>query len=112
MTIYNLEPVLVTPPTLTPVSVEEAKLQCRIDHDDDDHLLELMVEAATGHHQRVTGRAFVTQTWRSYFPAFGFEPLWFPIRPVQSITSVAYYDAANTSQTVGAELYALYTADI
>jgi uncharacterized phiE125 gp8 family phage protein len=112
MSYYSLEPVLITPPSLTPVSLEEAKAQCRIDHDFEDTLLTLLIEAATGHHQRVTGRAFVTQTWRAYFPAFSSEPLWLPLRPVQSITSISYFDENDDSQIASSGLYALYSANI
>jgi uncharacterized phiE125 gp8 family phage protein len=112
MSAYSLDPVLVTPPDLTPVSLEEAKAQCRIDHDEDDVLLTLLIDAATGHTQRATGRAFVTQEWRAYFPAFTSEPLWLPLRPAQSITSVTYFDENDDTQTAAEELYALYSADL
>lgn len=62
-----MTPILVTPPALQPVTLDEAKLHCRIDHADDDILISAYIAAATGHLDGWTGilgRCILPQTWR------------------------------------------------
>lgn len=107
-----LAPVRVTPPAATPVSVAEAKAHLRVDHSDDDALIEALVQAATDHldgWSGILGRALVTQTWRvdlSRFPRC--DVLRLPLSPIQSISSIAYWDALNTDQTFAAQNYSLH----
>lgn len=59
-------PVLVTPPASHPITIDEAKLHCRIDHNDDDTLIEAYIGAAVGHLDGWTGilgRCIMPQTW-------------------------------------------------
>lgn len=103
--------VRVTPPAVTPVSLVEAKAHLRVDHSDDDALITALIEAATGHLDGWTGilgRALINQTWRVDVPAWGY-PLRLPLGPVQSVTSVAYWDVNNTDAVFAAERYSLHT---
>lgn len=62
-----MPPVLVTPPASLPVTLEDARLHCRVDHYDDDTLLATLIGAATGHLDGwtgVLGRCIMPQTWR------------------------------------------------
>ncbi len=65
-------PVLVTAPIALPVDLSEAKAHCRIDHNDDDVLIESYIGAATGHLDAWTGilgRCIMPQVWRVSAPA-------------------------------------------
>jgi uncharacterized phiE125 gp8 family phage protein len=53
---------LITSPALEPVSLEEAKLFLKIDHDAEDELLNDLIKAARENGEQYTGRAFITQT--------------------------------------------------
>lgn len=62
-----MTPVLVTPPALQLVTLDEAKLHCRVDHADDDTLIAGYIAAAVGHLDGwtgVLGRCIMPQTWR------------------------------------------------
>lgn len=83
-------PVLVTAPAMLPVSLAEAKLHLRVDHNDDDALIEGLVRAATEHFDGWTGilgRCLVEQEWRQDYDAFA-PCLPLPLGPVISIISV------------------------
>jgi hypothetical protein len=61
-----MTPVLVTPPTSSPVTLAEAKLHCRVDHADEDTLIDALIAAAVGYldgWRGVLGRAIMPQTW-------------------------------------------------
>lgn len=102
-------PELVTPPAATPVSVAEVKAQTRVDHDAEDDLLTLLIEAATAHldgYAGVLGRCLVTQTWKQEYDAFA-RCLRLPL-PAASVTSIIYLDSAGAaSAPVSSGDYAL-----
>lgn len=98
--------VVVTPPAEALVSVATMKNVLNVDHSLDDTLIAGLVAAATQEAERIMARALVTQTRRlalDCWPADGVILLDYP--PVQSITSVKYYDAANVLQTVSSTDY-------
>lgn len=106
-----LAPVRTIAPASEPVTLDEAKLHCRVDHDDDDDLIEGLIAAATGYLDGWTGilgRALITQTWRQDFHCFA-DRMRLSLLPVASITSVTYYDASNEQQTLDDGVYGLFT---
>lgn len=103
-------PVLVTAPAELPVSVAEAKLQCRIEAGDteQDSLLEIYLDAAVSHldgYSGVLGRCLVEQTWRQDFDALC-QNLRLPM-PALSVTSVSLFDADDAETVVSAANYEL-----
>lgn len=99
--------VLDTPPALEPISLGEAKAHCRIDGSAEDDTITIYIQAARQHIERVTRRSLITQTWVATFCGFpssrgGFR---LPYGPVQSITSVEYYDDLNVQTTLATNLY-------
>jgi hypothetical protein len=61
-----MTPYLVAPPVSQPVTLEEAKLHLRVDHDDEDALISGLILGAVGHldgWRGVLGRAIMPQTW-------------------------------------------------
>lgn len=103
-----LAPELVTGPAEPLVPLAEAKAHCRVDHDDDDSLIDGYIAAATAHldgWSGILGRALVTQVWRQAYCAFGVLRL--PLSPVQSVTEVAYTDRDGVEKTVAAADYVL-----
>jgi uncharacterized phiE125 gp8 family phage protein len=91
---------LVTPPALEPVTLLEAKAHARIDSTADDALVTNLIIAARQWAERTTGRAFITQTWKLAIDMLPIEKYWpddahsinLPRSPLQSVTSVQYYD--------------------
>jgi len=107
-------PVLVTAPAATPVSLVEAKAQCRVDSSDSDDFITALIAAAVSHLDGWTGilgRCLITQTWRQDYDGFCRE-MRLPLFPGASITSVKYDDADDVEQTVGASNYDLLTDDL
>lgn len=101
---------LITAPTTYPVTLAEAKLHCRVDVADDDALITALITAATEMAEQKTGLAIMTQTWELTLDAFP-DALELTRVPVQSITSVKYYDTAGAQQTLSPAAYALDNAD-
>jgi uncharacterized phiE125 gp8 family phage protein len=101
---------LITAPSTYPVTLAEAKLHCRVDLADDDTLIAALITAATEMAEQKTGRAIMTQTLELTLDAFP-EAFELTRVPVQSITSVKYYDTTGTQQTLSNTLYALDAAD-
>ena len=99
-------PVLVTPPSAAPVSLIEAKAHLRVDHDEDDDSINLLIGAAVGHLDGWTGilgRCLATQTWRQDYSCFA-PVLRLPLEPAASITSIT-----DDGEPVASESYSLAT---
>lgn len=83
-------PVLIMAPEFLPVSLAEAKLHLRVDHNDEDVLIEGLIGAATEYFDGwtgVLGGCLVEQEWRQDFDAFA-SCLPLPLGPVIRIISV------------------------
>lgn len=98
-------------PAVEPVTTAEAKAHLRVDHSTEDSLIAGLVQAARELCEAYTGRRFVTQTVRVSYADFPRgEYAWdsavrFPVEPVQSVSSVQYYDGDGTLTTLGASAY-------
>lgn len=90
--------VLVTPPATQPVSLSLAKSYCRVDHDDEDEVIALLIEQATNRAEKFTGRAFIDQTWDYYLDAFPSGEISLPLGPLIQVSTVAYRDASGNEQ--------------
>ncbi len=88
-----------TAPASEPVTTAEAKLSLRVDHSEEDDLIDEYIQAAREYVEGFTNRGLMTQTIKQYYAAF---PCALDLRfaPIQSVTSVKYYDGANVQQTL------------
>lgn len=119
-------PVLVTPPTIKPVTLTEAKAALDIGYSEKDTLITGLIAAATAYLDGWTGilgRALCEQTWRQDYDSFGSwsstrnvpygRPCYFgarqrlPLFPVISIASVKYLDTSGVQQTISSGNYTL-----
>jgi uncharacterized phiE125 gp8 family phage protein len=84
------------------MSVADAKAHCRIDTSADDSYVDALIQVATDRldgPSGITGRALVTQTWTVSVREPGErDRLYIPLTPVQSITSISYYDGNGDVQ--------------
>lgn len=102
--------VQVQKPAAPAVSLEEAKLHLRVEHDVEDSLIKRIVAAATERAEEIQARAFVTQTFRLGLPRFPRgRILRLPRPPLQSIESIRYLDSAGTEQEFPAGAYRVDT---
>lgn len=97
---------LHTPADALPVSVQEAKLHCRIiaDMNDvdpypEDDLIESLISAATLDAEHLMGRAVMPQKWQVTLDAFA-ASIDLQRPPVTAIESIQYVDAAGILRTL------------
>jgi uncharacterized phiE125 gp8 family phage protein len=133
----QLNTQLITPPTVEPVTLAQAKLHCRVDFTDDDALITAYITAARQYAEKYTGRAFFNQTWLrtlDFFPLYGDcnatrtpsqrhtwpYGTWYwdqvtielPTPRTVSVTSITYLDNSGTSQTLPASAYTVDTTSV
>jgi uncharacterized phiE125 gp8 family phage protein len=57
----------------------------------------------------IFGQALITQTWKVNLCGWPCDGIRLPLGPVQSVTTVKYYNSANSQATLSTANYALYT---
>lgn len=100
---------VITAAATEPVSLADAKLHLRVDHADEDVMIESLITAAREFAEHYTGRALATQTLEMALDSFpgssGEIELEMP--PVATVSSVKYTDTAGVEQTLESSKYAL-----
>jgi uncharacterized phiE125 gp8 family phage protein len=98
--------VRVTEPTQLVVTVSEAKVHLRVDHDAEDVLIERVIDAATEQCESFQRRAFCTQTWKLTLSRFPHgRTIRLPRPPLQSVESIEYRDRNGDLVTLDSEDY-------
>jgi len=92
-----------------PVTTAYVKNHLRVDISTDDTLIGNLVTAARISCEKYCQRSFVQHTYRADLPDF-WDTMVLPMGPVQSITSVKYYDTSSPSalQTLSSNIYRLF----
>jgi hypothetical protein len=113
---------IITPATQEPLSLDEAKAQCRVVGGDEDALITRYISAVREKVEADSERAFVNQTrriWYDQFPNAGarahrtlnpfpaqpwmyggaMQALEIPLKPVTAITMIEYIDPSGAWQT-------------
>ena len=103
---------LVTPPATEPVSLSEAKEHSRITGTDEDELITTFIEAAREYCEEYQNKAYITQTWDLSLDEFPDSPYSLPKPPLQSISSIKYYDQDGTEYEFNASDYLVDTASV
>jgi uncharacterized phiE125 gp8 family phage protein len=99
-------------PVQEPVTVNDAKLHCRalVDVNDEDGIIATYIRAAREIGEGHTGRGWLTQTWRMVCDDWS-EAMELPMAgPLQSVTTVKYYDSDGTLTTLSASNYTVDTS--
>jgi len=91
---------IVTPPTVEPLLLPEAKLFLRVDGSEEDSLITMLIAAARRRAEFLTGRYLISQDWKITLDGFPFEVLDPAVSPIQQVVGIAYYDKTNAQQTV------------
>ncbi len=100
---------LVTGPAVEPVTLAEVKAQARIADTNSDTVLALYIQAAREAAERYMNRGLYTQTWKLVLDRF-YEEIQLPrAAPLQSVTSITYYDTDAVSQTLSSTIYTVDT---
>lgn len=91
---------LITPPTVEPVSLAEAKLSARVTHADEDAWFsEIAIPSAREEVEHQLGRALIHQTWELTLDAFPAEFIRLDYPPLASVTVLQYVDPDGNLQT-------------
>lgn len=115
---------LTTAPALEPVTIEEARSQCRLTDSSEDGLLAGYLLAARHLAEERTGRVLVTQSWTEtwdhrwphghhhehrpdahHLGPYSRRRIMLGKAPVQSVTSVQYFDTSGAQQTLDPTQY-------
>jgi uncharacterized phiE125 gp8 family phage protein len=103
---------LITAPTVEPVTQAEVMRWSRIDAsgespDPVDTIIGMLIPAARKVAENITGRGLITQTWELVLDKFPCNEIEIGMLPIQSITSLKYYDSAGVLQTMSSANYVL-----
>lgn len=102
--------VIITPPATEPITLTEAKAQCRVDGTAEDALLTIYIQSAREQCEQRIGRKLITQTVEQRLDAFPDGEIQLEAVPVVSITSVKYDDGDGVEQTLAGSAYVLDSA--
>lgn len=91
-------------PTTEPVTLEQAKRQCRIFHDDDDGYLSDLIPVARSHVEKYCGALFAEREVELVADDWA-DLVLLPITPVVDVAAVTYTDMDGVDQTVGEGVY-------
>lgn len=97
-TVHPITPVLITGPTIEPVSLSEAKAWLRLDTIDEDGLVTALITAARLTVEAASRRLLMSQTWRlmmDYWPIGGTVKV--QISPFKAILAARSYDIYGNS---------------
>lgn len=103
---------VVTAPVVEPITVEEVRLFCRIDTEDEDSLIIDFIKGVRENAELFLGRALINQTIRmvmDYWPGIEVE---LPQPPLSSITSIETIDEDDTATTYSSSNYFAVTESI
>lgn len=101
---------LVTPPSVEPITLADAKEHLRIEHDADNAFITTLIIVAREYIEKIAWRALVSQTWETLFCEFPISDyMVLPKGPLQSVTSVQYIDTLGATQTLDTSVYEVDT---
>jgi uncharacterized phiE125 gp8 family phage protein len=107
--MFSFTSALVALTYAEPLTKDEAKENLHVAHDADDPRIRALIIAAREFVEVWTGRSLVTQAITlklDCFPSYEDDyTIRLPRGPVSALTSIAYYDTNNVSQTLSSSLY-------
>lgn len=100
--------IRVMSPAALPISLAEAKAQCRVSDASEDALLMAYVRSAVDYVEEYTGQRLITQSWA--YPVDAWPERWcsyipLPLAPVQSISEVSYLNTLGVPTILSPAIY-------
>ena len=104
-------PTVTVAPTNYPISLQDVKRNIGITIDDDSQDLSIFesIKSLTNWIEEYLNRSLITRTLTLDFDELE-DDLVLAGEPIQTITSITYYDTTNTQQTLSTDYYALDTS--
>ncbi len=123
----RIEFQLKTPPTVEPITLAETKAWLKVDHSDEDSLIQLLIATARERCESITGLSLMIQQWGAYLPAWPLnceEAWWDGVRegafiqqpqsavqlfhgPVRQIDTFTLWDAEGNTSDYPSDQYLL-----
>ncbi len=91
---------ITTAPDQEPVTLEDAKLHLRVDHDVEDVLITRYIRSARLWVEDYTHRKLITQTAELTLPDFPRRAIRLPFGKCSAVQSIKYFDSAGVQQTL------------
>lgn len=103
--------IVATAPASEPISLGEAKVHARVDHSDEDDLINSAISAAREYVEDYIRRKLITQTLRMKIDWTFPGVIELPFPPVQSVTAAAftYVDTNGDTTQVDTDVYTVDT---
>jgi uncharacterized phiE125 gp8 family phage protein len=102
--------VRYTAPAVEPVTLAEAKVQCKVDTSDDDAYISSLITMAREYVENTLDISLISQTWEARYDCFPMWEIILPRPPMASGTvTVIYRDEAGQSQTITSAASAFQT---
>ncbi len=102
---FDVQWIRTVAPVLSAVGLQEMKDHARITQSEGDATLQRYIDAATDAAEQYMNRGLLTQTWTLTLRWFA-DVMYLPMAsPLQSVTSLKYYDTAGTLQTLATSSY-------
>lgn len=102
---------IISKSTTLPVTLSDAKAQCRVDFTSDDTYITNLIIRAQDLLERETGVDLSTTVWQwsGHYNSLVDGVLTLERRPLQSVTGINYYDGSNTLQAWDSSNYYVTT---
>ena len=100
----------VSAPSSEPITLSEAKLYLRIDHNLEDALINDLIMAARMQAEQWLRRSLITQSWKLGYDDGNMSAVPLPMGPVIDITSVTLILSDGSTQLLAADAYKLNEA--
>lgn len=107
--------VLLEQPELEPITLDEAKLHCKVDVDDDDSYITGLISAARQLAETKQSRSLLTQTWRfdlDRFPVGCPQQIYLPRPNLIDVESLTYLDTDGETQTLDESAYVVDSSSV
>lgn len=99
---------LKTAPTSKAVKLDLVKDHLKVTGTSENSYINLLIDSAQNFAEKYQERKFITQTWTAKFERFQNEFL-LPFPPLQSVSSVSYYNDSDVLTTVATSVYEVDT---
>jgi uncharacterized phiE125 gp8 family phage protein len=91
---------IITPPVSEPITLAEAKTFLRVDHTDEDILIQSLITASREYCEVFQRRSIATKTYEMTLDRFPSERfIRIPLPPLKTVSSVIYKDSEGTDTT-------------
>lgn len=106
---FDMQWVRTVAPVIDPITLQDVKDHARITQTQGDATTNHYIKAATEAAEQSMNRGLITQTWQLTLRWFA-DVMWLPMAaPLQTVSTVKYYDVDGVLQTLASTYYEVDT---